>query len=1314
MNIKVKYYFLIFFIVTSSSLFSQKVGIYSTHSFIDNSDVPFTTINDIAGFPTVQIDSCNNILDDFKSIVDYDVVFIVNCDNPFENSFTDEIFSNFLDNGGVLFADYYSTEMMESTFGQLVESEQKTDIHNELNINSTNYSSFSRWLNDPLELKLPLGESGGVSFNVFDLFASFDSPLALYEDNSIAISSKNYENGKAVFFGPSCKRLVCFPRNNRDLSAQRSYNNDFEPGADIIPLLIRGIIEDQMPVTVWKHTLPKDYKSALVITHDVDKVNSYENAQSFIDYEKEHHIPAHYFIGTKYINDYASAPLYNDYQGKELLNTLLDAGFTVGSNSVGGFKDFDDNDVFPLGVSSISAESYSPFNDGDATVRGTVLGELIVSKEILEQDGGRAITSFRSGSMRFNKYLPEGLQTAQYTTESSFYANDVMTGFPYFLQKGQSSSESPMDVLEIPVHISDAVDYLNKDEYSKAVDIWEEVIGKYSDNYAPVTLSIDPDKDYKLAALDMLLQRIEGQTKLLNFEELNDFWRERRNLSYQTDLNSTNKVLTITIPESILPISDNQSLHITKGKTLDSIIVVSDAGMAIDHQLIDWDEESYLLHFTSPIQDFKVENSYVACLDLEVEFSFEGTASEDFDSIRWDFGDNTSRMVYDANNTKHSYSIPGYYDVNLTIWNNGVQTHIKKEDAVFLAKAPEVSFSYAVSDTNHYAPFDVAFTNTSYVESSKSITYKWTIKDSVGQVIKEEENISYLFKTPGTYQVILELTEVGGCYGEYDEIIVIKDYFEDYKVVNDSNAYIDVELEFSFAGPILANFDSTRWDFGDDSIRVTYGENAIKHAYSTPGYYDVNLTIWHNGVETKIKKNKAVLIHKAPEVSFSYTAIDTNHYAPVEVTFTNTSIAENKDSASYKWNIQDAGTTQVQETKDALYTFTQPGTYRVQLELFTASGYYDTYEQMLLIKDDFEDYEVVNDSNAYINLELEFSFAGSKTANFDSVRWDFGDDSIRVIYDGNVIKHAYSTPGYYDVNLTIWHKGVETKIEKNKAVLIYKTPEVSFSYSAIDTNHYAPVKVTFRNTSIIEDKDSASYKWNIQDAGTTRVQETENASYTFIQPGTYRVQLELFTASGYYDTYEQVLVVRDAMQKNEINYISDSNSLCPNGFNYRLSGDTLTFFGTTSKKCCLQNTAVLVDEIDTIKILTFETNYTGEACINLCDYCFEIQILDFDRAQCEVVFEGDVYHISTTSALGEVQEALTHLTLVPNPTNDKISIKINTLGKAVLVEFYDMQGVKLSHTTDISKPLMVPIQSGVCLLKITIDGQTEVRKVVKL
>ena len=688
MNLKYTLVLVLSIVLQGSQVFSQKIGYYTSGGTQNNSVESVKTICEVMGYPVESVGESLGTVDalhDLKAIVNYDVVFLIDCSSySLDKQLYADEFKAFLNKGGLLFADYYSTYFSESIFGTQL-SELKTDAHTRISLVPEVIGEGMHWLNDSLEQVIPMCRDGKLSFRVYDLSPTTATPIAYYEDDKVAVTCQYYDNGKAYFFGPSWKRLVTFPRNNKDIDAQRVSSNGFEPGADIVPLLIRGIIEGHFGVTVWKHTLPKDDQSVLMITHDVDATSGYDTAQHFINWEAEHRIPGHYFLTTKYFDDGVTGPFYtqsNDVTGKEILNKILDNGLTVGSHSVGHFRDMGDRDVFPLGVMDVNQATYAPYNDGEETVGGTLLGEFVVSKQILAADGDLEVKSFRSGHLVFNKRQAEGLEMAGYKMESSFSANDVMTGFPYFLQKDQSSVGALVDVLEIPLHISDVIDNLDKDNYLEAVDLWYSALQKYGENYAPVTLLVHPTRYYKIAAIDSLIRRTEGKTTLVNFEAMNDFWRERHDLKYSTTVDSG--VLTISVPDSLLPISSTQSLHITKGKALDAVMVKSNSGRVIDFDLQDWGDDGLLLRFASVTKDFSLATELLSPTHLKATFAFDGEPQVDFDSVRWDFGDGQYVLHTYFNQVTHYYDVAGYYDVSLIVWHNGVKTAILKKRMVYL------------------------------------------------------------------------------------------------------------------------------------------------------------------------------------------------------------------------------------------------------------------------------------------------------------------------------------------------------------------------------------------------------------------------------------------------------------------------------------------------------------------------------------------------------------------------------------------------------------------------------------------------------
>lgn len=810
-----RYFTMMSMLLLNSIVFSQKIGVYQARGDSYNSIESIAIISDVSGYPIDVIDCEKDIS---KTLEDYDVVFIIDSKTFNASAEVLEVFNSFIERGGILLADYYSPIVAEPLFGVHISQKEngkgllKTDTHQKIVVNEHKLGDAAVWLDDDLEKEIYLCKPGKVSFNVYDLELKNAKSIANYEDGAVAISCLEKGLGKAYFFGASFKRLVTFPRNNRDISAQRSYSNGFEPGADIVPLLFRGIVESHFPVTVWKHTLPNNYKSVLSITHDVDCSTGYDSTHFFIDYELEHNLAAHYFMTTRYVHDKVSCPYYTQAKsttGCEVLNNLLYHNFTVGSHSVGHFEDFGDREKFPLGDMGVSKSTYSPYNDGENTEGGTVLGELLVSKQILESDGEPDVVSFRSGHLAFNKYQPEGLEMCGYTVESSFSANDVMTGFPYILYKQQSSTKPLVDVLEIPLHISDVIKGISRDNYLETVDRWFDVVQRYDNNYSPVTLLVHPTRCFKIDAIDDLIKRTNGKTQVVGFEDINEFWRERRSFSYNTSIDDGK--LIIIVPDDALPISSTISLHITNGKKLDEVSVLSASGLYIPFELEDWDDNDYLLRFKSSVDDFEIKALAKSCASLEMEFSI---ADADFDSLLYDFGDGETLLCKTLDPVKHSYSSSRYYSPKMTVWSNGIKCKLEKRNAIYFPKLSSAKFKIEFEDESQLVPFKVNFLNTSKVDEHDSIEYSWFIDGVQVENAEGGKDLHYVFNSPGTYKVQLEALSGSGCVDVYAQIIQVNGIVN--TAVKESSSFVRVIPNPTHDKVRIA----TRQDFKCASVQV--------------------------------------------------------------------------------------------------------------------------------------------------------------------------------------------------------------------------------------------------------------------------------------------------------------------------------------------------------------------------------------------------------------------------------------------------------------------------------------------------------------
>jgi|JI10StandDraft_1071094.scaffolds.fasta_scaffold07089_6 hypothetical protein len=517
--------------------------------------------------------------------------------NTFTATEKDSLIS-YVNKGGILIAPNMRDPYFNSLFG----------VSANLNSNARYTVSFNyflgdpsfKWLNDTMEQTISLGRNTYTAvINSRNYTTAGAVSLAKFDDNTTAITKHNYGQGTSYALGFSFRNLVLTNQQNLDFNANRVYSNGFEPTSDALMLFIKGIYLAHAPRALWLHTSPFNSKTTLMITHDVDATSAYDTMQYYSDYENSVGIHTSYFFTTHYINDGLLSDFYN-------LNTIpkvqdvLNKGHIAGSHSVGHFPDFDDEAVFPLGVLGNTPTSYIPYNSGSgATTSGSVLGEVEVSKNILESNFGVLINTFRAGYLCFNDKIINALDTVGYTNSTTLSAADVLTNFPFQQHKDRSTSGALANVWEYPMTISDVFSSnpISNTNYSQKVAIWLDVINDNLDNNSPVVLLIHPTRRYKLTAQQDLINALPNGVFVTNMELFANYWQKRNLVSFNSTV--SNDTLLITIPAASLPLDPMISFVVDNGQALAYINAVDDNGNPIQIIQSNFNTNDIILHFAT-------------------------------------------------------------------------------------------------------------------------------------------------------------------------------------------------------------------------------------------------------------------------------------------------------------------------------------------------------------------------------------------------------------------------------------------------------------------------------------------------------------------------------------------------------------------------------------------------------------------------------------------------------------------------------------------------------------------------------------------
>lgn len=361
--------------------------------------------------------------------------------------------------------------------------------------------------------------------------------LALFNTGEPAVTRHSVGNGYAYSFGLLWRDVIQRSQLNKDFSASRSYSNDFEPSADTYALFVRSVYAKMQDVSVWKFTSPDGYQSVLIPTHDCDSRTAYEEMHYLSTYEKELGMKAHYFLTVHYYRDASYLSAF--YDETSIINSkkLLEDGHTVGSHSIGHFPDFSKTERFPITV--VTKDEYLPHHDVKTatTTGGSTWAEIALSKQIIEEDLGNKVRSFRTGHLTMNKNIPIVMRDAGYSFSSCYSAGDVLSEFPFFERIGNAWEGEQSTVLQMPLHFSDVIssDPMEEDNWMEKPELWLKVLNKLKGNYAPSILLIHPNREWKMLAQKMLVESIDRSiVGLYNFEDYGDFWLQRHKLEFES------------------------------------------------------------------------------------------------------------------------------------------------------------------------------------------------------------------------------------------------------------------------------------------------------------------------------------------------------------------------------------------------------------------------------------------------------------------------------------------------------------------------------------------------------------------------------------------------------------------------------------------------------------------------------------------------------------------------------------------------------------------------------------------------------------
>ena len=222
---------------------------------------------------------------------------------------------------------------------------------------------------------------------------------------------------------------------------------------------------------------------------------------------------------------------------------------------------------------------------------------------------------------------------------------------------------------------------------------------------------------------------------------------------------------------------------------------------------------------------------------LEVRFTDQSTGY--ISEWNWDFdGDGT--VDASVQHPAHVYDQPGVYTVSLTVSDStNTDTRTRNDYITVYESGEPLSAGFTADNTTGNAPLEVSFTD----ESTGDIVSRGWDFDGDGVFDSEAENPVYVYEQPGTYTVILSVSD-----GSDTDTQTRNDLITVYSEVTLQAGFMadttsgPAPLKVHFTDQSTGNVTSWKWDFyGNGEVDTTLQHPVYE--FSEPGEYTVRLTV---------------------------------------------------------------------------------------------------------------------------------------------------------------------------------------------------------------------------------------------------------------------------------------------------------------------------------------------------------------------------------------------------------------------------------------------------------------------------------------
>lgn len=546
-----------------------------------------------------------------------------------------------------------------------------------------------------------------------------------------------------------------------------------------------------------------------------------------------------------------------------------------------------------------------------------------------------------------------------------------------------------------------------------------------------------------------------------------------------------------------------------------------------------------------------------------LRFSFADTSGTAVASRFWDFGDGSTSQLP---NPVHNYSMPGDYEVCLTVSNSCADSSTTCQQLNVSCPAPEAGFSYQSSN------LALLLSDTS---SGAPTQWLWSFGDGNSSA---QQNPQHTYSAPGAYDVCLTAISTCGSSQACNTVVI--------ECAEPVAGFIVQRNGLSITVTDTSRNAPTQWFWTFGGSGTSHLQNP-QYTFAAPGTYTVCLLAGSacgsgqacRQVTVNCDVPQAAFTFQADELALSFT--DQSANAP----------------ASWAWDFGDGNTS---TEANPQHTYALPGDYRVCLRVSSVCGNTESCQAIQVGCD------APQPAFTFQADELSLSFTDQTANSPESWLWTFGDGSSSTLSNP---QHDYAAPGSYQVCLQAGSLcGQNTACQTVEVTC--GPPQSAFSYSS------SGLSVSFTDNSA---PAAAQWSWTFGDGNTS----TEaNPQHAYAGPGTYTACLEVSTICGSTQSC-QAFTLSCAPPVAEFTYTANQLAVAFTDQSTNTPTEWLWDFGDSS-------TATSANPQHTYELPgTYQVCLTARSACGMTQFCRNITINCF-APQANYTFSTDELAVSFT------------------------------------------------------------------------------------